>query len=204
MGFSKNFMWGGATAANQCEGAWNVGGKGMTVSDVSTAGTVSDPRYTTYITKDGKPGKAIMFQELPEGAHRAVLDEYYYPYHEGIDFYHHYKEDIALFADMGFKIFRMSISWARIFPKGIEKEPNKEGLEFYRRVFEELKKYNIEPLVTIFHYDMPVYLEEELGGWGNRELIDLFEKYGRVLFNEYKGLVKYWLTFNEINGVSIK
>ena len=89
---------------------------------------------------------------------------------------------------------------ARIFPKGIEKEPNKEGLAFYRRVFEELKKYNIEPLVTIFHYDMPVYLEEELGGWGNRELIDLFEKYGRVLFNEYKGLVKYWLTFNEINS----
>ena len=200
MGFSKNFMWGGATAANQCEGAWNVGGKGMTVSDVSTAGTVSDPRYTTYITKDGKPGKAIMFQELPEGAHRAVLDEYYYPYHEGIDFYHHYKEDIALFAEMGFKIFRMSISWARIFPKGIEKEPNKEGLAFYRRVFEELKKYNIEPLVTIFHYDMPVYLEEELGGWGNRELIDLFEKYACVLFNEYKGLVKYWLTFNEINS----
>ena len=93
-----------------------------------------------------------------------------------------------------------SISWSRIFPKGIEEEPNKEGLDFYRRVFEELKKYDIEPLVTLFHYDMPLYLEEELGGWGNRELIDLFEKYTKVLFKEYKGLVKYWLTFNEINS----
>lgn len=200
MGFSKNFMWGGATAANQCEGAWNVGGKGMTVSDAATAGTVTEPRYTTYVTKEGEQKKAVMFEELPQGAHRAVFDGYYYPYHEGIDFYHHYKEDIALFAEMGFKIFRMSISWARIFPKGIEEEPNQEGIEFYRNVFNELKKYDIEPLVTIFHYDLPVYLEEELGGWENRELIGLYEKYARVLFNEYKGLVKYWLTFNEINS----
>ena len=200
MAFSKDFMWGGATAANQCEGAWNVGGKGMTVSDASTAGTLTEPRYTTYVTKEGEKKKAVMFEELPKGAHRAVFDGYYYPCHEGIDFYHHYKEDIALFAEMGFKIFRMSISWARIFPKGIEDEPNQEGIEFYRNVFKELKKYDIEPLVTIYHYDLPVYLEEDLGGWGNRELIALYEKYARVLFNEYKGLVKYWLTFNEINS----
>lgn len=200
MAFPKDFMWGGATAANQCEGAWNVGGKGMTVTDASTAGTLTEPRYTTYVTKEGEKKKAVMFEELPKGAHRAVFDGYYYPCHEGIDFYHHYKEDIALFAEMGFKIFRMSISWARIFPKGIEDEPNQEGIEFYRNVFKELKKYDIEPLVTIYHYDLPVYLEEDLGGWGNRELIDLYEKYARVLFNEYKGLVKYWLTFNEINS----
>lgn len=200
MGFPKNFMWGGATAANQCEGAWNADGKGMTVSDACTAGTVSTPRYTTYLTKDGVPGKAGMFDTLPEGAHRAVLDGYYYPYHEGIDFYHRYKEDIALFAEMGFKIFRMSIAWTRIFPNGIEEEPNQAGLDFYRNVFEELKKYNIEPLVTIFHYDLPAYLEEELGGWSNRELIGHFERYARVLFKEYNGLVKYWLTFNEINS----
>lgn len=200
MAFPKNFLWGGATAANQCEGAWNADGKGMTVSDACTAGTVSTPRYTTYLTKDGVPGKAGMFDPLPEGAHRAVLDGYYYPYHEGIDFYHHYKEDIALFAEMGFKIFRMSISWARIFPNGIEEKPNQAGLDFYRNVFEELKKYNIEPLVTIFHYDLPAYLDEELGGWSNRKLIDYFEKYARVLFKEYNGLVKYWLTFNEINS----
>lgn len=200
MGFPENFMWGGATAANQCEGAWNVDGKGMTVSDACTAGTIDTPRYTTYLTKDGEVGKAGMFGALPEGAHRAVLDGFYYPYHEGIDFYHHYKEDIALFAEMGFKIFRMSISWARIFPKGIEEEPNQAGIDFYRKVFEELKKYDIEPLVTIFHYDLPVYLEEELGGWTNRKLIELFEKYACVLFKEYNGLVKYWLTFNEINS----
>ncbi len=201
MRFPENFLWGGATAANQCEGGWDVDGRGMTLSDFSTAGTQKQPRYTTYLTKEGQPGKALMFEELPEGAHRAVLEGYDYPYHEGIDFYHHYKEDIALFAEMGFKIFRMSICWARIFPKGIEEAPNQAGLDFYRNVFEELKKYGIEPLVTIFHYDMPVYLEETLGGWSNRKLIDLFEKYARVLFTEYKGLVKYWLTFNEINSI---
>ena len=157
MGFPEDFLWGGATAANQCEGGWNVEGKGMAVSDFYTAGTVSEPRFTTYITKEGVPGKANMFETIPEGAYRAILDGYYYPYHEGIDFYHRYKEDIALFAEMGFKIFRMSISWARIFPKGIEEKPNQEGINFYRRVFEELKKYHIEPLVTIFHYDLPVY-----------------------------------------------
>ena len=200
MSFPKNFLWGGATAANQCEGAWDVGGKGATVSDFSTAGSLKEPRYTTYVTKEGKPGKAMMFEPMPEGAKRAVFDGYYYPYHEGIDFYHRYKEDIALFAEMGFKLFRMSVSWARIYPKGIEEEPNREGLDFYRNVFLELKKYGIEPLVTIFHYDLPVYLEEELGGFANRRLIDCFEKYAETLFREYNGLVKYWLTFNEINS----
>ncbi len=200
MSFPENFLWGGATAANQCEGAWDVGGKGATVSDFSTAGSLKEPRYTTYVTKEGKPGKAMMFEPMPEGAKRAVFDGYYYPYHEGIDFYHRYKEDIALFAEMGFQLFRMSVSWARIFPKGIEEEPNREGLDFYRNVFLELKKYGIEPLVTIFHYDLPVYLEEELGGFANRRLIDCFEKYAETLFREYNGLVKYWLTFNEINS----
>lgn len=200
MAFSKDFLWGGAVAANQCEGAWNVGGKGMTVSDTVTAGTVDEPRYVTYLDKDGNPGKVPMFQSIPKDAHRTVLDGYYYPSHDGIDFYNNYKEDIALFAEMGFKIFRMSISWSRIFPKGIEEKPNQEGLDFYKRVFEELKKYDIEPLVTLFHYDMPLYLEEELGGWSNRKLINLFEKYTKVLFKEYKGLVKYWVTFNEINS----
>ena len=129
-----------------------------------------------------------------------MLDGYYYPNHKAIDFYHHYKEDIALFAEMGFKMFRMSISWSRIFPKGIEEEPNREGIEFYRNVFTELRKYDIEPLVTMCHYDTPLYLEEVLGGWTNRQLVDAFEKYAKVIFEEYKGLVRYWLTFNEINS----
>lgn len=200
MAFPDNFLWGGATAANQCEGAWNVGGKGIAISDVSTAGSKTKPRYTTYIMPDGTQGTAAQFCDPPEGARMTVLDGYFYPYHEGIDFYHRYKEDIALFAEMGFKIFRMSIAWTRIFPKGIEEEPNQAGLDFYRNVFLELKKYGIEPLVTIQHYDVPLYLEEELGGWKNRELIRCFDRFSEVLFREFKGLVKYWLTFNEINS----
>ena len=201
MSFPKEFMWGGATAANQCEGGWNEGGKGMTASDTSTAGTMTEPRYVTYRTEDGKEGKCTQFERLPDGAKHAVLPGYYYPSHEGIDFYHHYKEDIALFAEMGFKIFRMSMAWSRIFPKGIEEEPNQEGLQFYRNVFTELKKYGIEPLVTIQHYDCPLYLEDEIGGWDNRKTIAYFDKYTETIFKEYKGLVKYWLTFNEINSM---
>ena len=134
MPFPKDFLWGGATAANQCEGGWNEGGKGLAASDVQTAGSLTEPRYATYIDKDGNPGKVMGFQPLPEGAHRAVLPGYNYPYHEAIDFYHHYKEDIALFAEMGFKTFRTSINWTRIFPTGMESEPNEKGLEFYDRV----------------------------------------------------------------------
>lgn len=199
MPFPKDFLWGGATAANQCEGGWNEGGKGLAASDVQTAGSLTEPRYATYIDKDGNPGKVMVFQPLPEGAHRAVLPGYYYPYHEAIDFYHRYKEDIALFAEMGFKVFRMSIAWTRIYPNGVEETPNQAGLDFYRNVFLELKKYGIEPLVTIQHYDVPLYLEETFGGWKNRRLIELFDRYTETIFREYKGLVKYWLTFNEIN-----
>ncbi|MCD7806875.1 MAG: family 1 glycosylhydrolase [Lachnospiraceae bacterium] len=200
--FPKGFYWGGATAANQCEGGWNEDGRGPAKTDVTTGGTATTPRYTTYIDKDGNPGKAAGFGHMgmiPEGAKYAVLDGYLYPNHIGCDFYHHYKEDIALFAEMGFKMYRMSISWSRIFPKGIEEEPNQKGIEFYRNVFLELKKYGIEPLVTISHYDTPLYIETELGGWSNKEVIGLFDKFTEVLFKEYKGLVKYWLTFNEIN-----
>ena len=129
-----------------------------------------------------------------------MLDGYLYPYHDGIDFYHRYKEDIALFAEMGFKTFRMSISWSRLYPNGDEETPNQKGIEFYRNVFNELKKYNIEPLVTIWHFDTPLYLEEKFGGWKNRKLIDLYVRFAKTCFTEFKGLVKYWLTFNEINN----
>ena len=157
--FPKDFFWGGATAANQCEGGYKEGGKGLTGSDVTTGGTHTEPRYFTFINEDGTPGKASFFGgKIPKGAKKAILDGFYYPSHEAIDFYHRYKEDIALFAEMGFKMFRMSIAWSRIYPKGIEEEPNQEGLDFYRNVFTELKKYNIEPLVTISHYDTPLYI----------------------------------------------
>lgn len=201
--FPKDFLWGGATAANQSEGAWDVDGKGPTVTDYTTGGTVDSPRATTYIDKDGNKIRGRMFSAMPEGTKLGIHDDAYYPYHDAINFYYNYKEDIKLFAEMGFKIFRMSIAWSRIFPKGIEEEPNQKGLDFYRNVFLELKKYDIEPLVTMFHYDLPAYLAEELGGWSNRELIDLFDRYSETILTEYKGLVKYWLTFNELNTVTM-
>ena len=200
--FPKNFMWGGATAANQCEGAYNEDGRGLTSMDCTTGADYNTPRYVTYIDKEGNSGviNQLIGEKLPEGAYMSPVDGYFYPNHEAIDFYHTYKEDIKLFAEMGFKIFRMSISWSRIFPKGNEDKPNQKGLDFYRNVFLELKKYNIEPLVTISHYDDPLYLEEKYNGWQSREMIDFYERFCEVIFKEYKGLVKYWLTFNEINS----
>jgi len=198
--FPKNFLWGGATAANQCEGAWNEDGRGPIAADCLTAGSFEKPRCITYQMPDGTTGRCPQFEPLPKGARRAVLEDEYYPYHEAIDFYHHYREDIALFAEMGFKVFRMSISWSRIYPKGIEEKPNQAGLDFYRSVFEELHRYNIEPLVTICHYDTPLYLEESCGGWSDRRLIEAFDRYTDTIFHEYRGLVHYWLTFNEINS----
>ena len=174
---SKDFLWGGATAANQFEGGWNVDGKGSSTSDMLTAGTHTIPRKITKETIDGLN----------------------YPSHEAIDFYHRYKEDIKLFAEMGFKVFRMSIAWTRIFPNGDDKEPNEAGLKFYDDVFDELKKYNIEPLVTISHYEMPFNLTKKYNGWASRNVIDFFVNYCNVIFNRYKDKVKYWLTFNEIN-----
>ena len=202
--FPEGFFWGGATAANQCEGAWDVDGRGPAKTDVTTGGTATKSRMLTYRMPDGTEGAvagSFLGGALPEGAKLAVLDGYLYPNHDGIDFYHHYKEDIALFAEMGFKMFRLSISWSRIFPTGTETKPNQAGLDFYRRVFEELRAHDIEPLVTISHYDTPLYIEEEMGGWSNRAVIDLWDRYVDTIFHEYRGLVRYWLTFNEINSM---
>ncbi|MBQ9315529.1 MAG: family 1 glycosylhydrolase [Atopobiaceae bacterium] len=200
MAFPEGFLWGGAVAANQYEGGWDQGGRGMAMTDVTTGGTVSEPRYVTYIDKDGNHGKMKNGDKLPEGAHYAVLPEYHYPNHDAVDGYHHYKEDIALFGEMGFKQFRMSISWSRLFPTGLEAEPNPEGVAFYKSMFEEMHKNGIEPLVTIWHFDTPLYLEEHCGGWENRETIDHFVRYATACFREFKGLVHHWLTFNEINN----
>lgn len=177
MAFRDDFLWGGATAANQFEGGWKEGGKGMSVPDVMSGGTKTSPRHIT----DG------------------ILEKYRYPSHEAVDFYHRYKEDIALYAEMGFRVFRMSINWARILPHGDEEEPNREGIAFYRSVFEECIKYGINPLVTLSHYELPYYLAKHYGGWTSRKLIDFFLHYCEIVFREYKGLVNLWLTFNEIN-----
>ncbi|WP_347300868.1 6-phospho-beta-glucosidase [Dolosigranulum savutiense] len=179
--FPKDFLWGGATAANQVEGGYDEDGRGLANVDVVPHG---EDRYKIVTGEQ----KNLSFQ-----------DGYYYPAKEAVDFYHHYKEDIKLFAEMGFKTYRMSIAWSRIFPNGDEKEPNEKGLQFYEDVFKELKKYDIEPLVTITHFDIPIHLIKEYGGWRNRKVVDFYEKLCRVLFNRFQGLVKYWLTFNEIN-----
>lgn len=180
MSFPKGFYWGGATAANQCEGAWDVDGRGDSVADHFTSGNRQTPRYFTNLIDENR----------------------YYPSHEAIDFYHHYKEDIRLFAEMGFNMYRMSISWSRIFPDGDEAMPNQKGIEFYRNVFTELRKYHIEPLVTISHYDIPFHIAKKYGGWQNRNFVDFYLNYCKVIFTEYRSLVKYWLTFNEINVLS--
>ncbi|WP_321388491.1 family 1 glycosylhydrolase [uncultured Enterococcus sp.] len=198
MTFPKDFLWGGATAANQYEGGYLSGGKGLSTLDAITGGSHTEPRMITYKTKDGAIESCTREQALPEGATGYIDPERYYPSHVATDFYGHYKEDIALFAEMGYKCFRMSIAWSRICPKGTE-EINEEGLKFYDDVFDELLKHGIEPVVTINHFDIPMYLADELDGWSNRKVIDYFLFFCETLFKRYKDKVKYWMTFNEIN-----
>lgn len=178
MAFSKNFLWGGAVAAHQLEGGWNKEGKGLSIADVMTAGAHGVPRVIT----------------------NGIIKGENYPNHEAIDFYGHYKEDIALFAEMGFKCFRTSIAWTRIFPKGDELEPNEEGLKFYDDMFDEMIKYRIELVITLSHFEMPYHLAKEYGGWRNRKVIEFFVRFAKVVFERYKNKVKYWMTFNEINN----
>ena len=175
--FKEHFLWGGAIAANQAEGAWDVDGKGPSVADFCTGGSRLAPKWVTA----------------------SIRPDRQYPSHEAIDFYHHYEEDIALFGEMGFRTLRLSINWTRIFPTGMEKTPNEKGLAFYDNVFDCCKKYGIEPLVTISHYELPYALVETYNGWEDRALIDLFVTYCKVIFARYQDKVKYWLTFNEIN-----
>ena len=174
MAFPKDFLWGGAVAANQCEGAYDEDGKGLSTQDVTPHG-IAGPR-----TAEPTPDNMKLV---------------------GIDFYHRYKEDVRLFAEMGFKVFRTSIAWSRIFPQGDEDTPNEKGLRFYDDLFDECLKYGMEPLVTISHYETPLHLSRTYDGWVNRRMIDFYEKYVRTIFDRYGKKVKYWLTFNEINSV---
>ena len=199
MGFPKGFLWGGATAANQYEGGYLDGGKGLATADVITGGDLHTPRRISVELADGTKTMIPRNQEVPAGAKAYVDENIYYPSHVATDFYHHWKEDIALFAEMGFKCFRMSINWSRIYPMGDEETPNEEGLKFYEDVFKELHKYGIEPVVTMNHFDIPLHLAEKYDGWADRKMIDFFLKFSETIFTRYKGLVKYWMTFNEIN-----
>lgn len=176
--FPTDFLWGGAVAANQCEGAYMEDGKGLDICDVL------------------EMGKNRLFSEI----HTEIDPSRYYPTHEAIDFYHHYKEDISLLAELGIRCFRTSIAWSRIYPTGIEELPNEKGLEFYDCLFDELLSHGIEPVITISHYENPLYLTQKYNGWADRRMIGFFEKYCRTIFNRYCNKVKYWMTFNEVNN----
>lgn len=177
-GFKSDFLWGGAVAAHQLEGGWNEGGKGISIADVMTAGAYGVPREVTAGVMEGRN----------------------YPNHQAVDFYHRYKDDIKLFAEMGFKCFRTSIAWSRIYPLGDEIEPNEAGLQFYDDMFDECLKYNIEPVITLSHFEMPYHLVTEYGGWRNRKMIEFFTRFAKTVFTRYRSKVKYWMTFNEINN----
>lgn len=175
---NDKFLWGGAIAANQAEGAYNVDGKGLSIMDTVTSGNKDTPRrFTLEFEKNS-----------------------YYPNHLGIDFYNNYETDTDLFREMGFQCFRTSIAWSRIFPNGDDEEPNEQGLVYYDNLFKTLKDKGMEPIVTISHFEMPLALVKKYGGWRNRKLIDFYARFAEVVFRRYKGIVKYWMTFNEINS----
>ena len=192
MSFPKGFFWGGALAANQVEGAWNVDGKGPSVADVAS--------YKPNVDVKNYAAHVAMSDEVIREA-MATDDTVYYPKRRGIDFYHHYKEDLALFAEMGFTMLRVSIAWTRIFPTGEETEPNEKGLQFYEDLFTEMRRLGIEPLVTLSHYEMPLALATRYNGWADRRVIDCFTRFCHACFVRYKGLFKYWLTFNEVDSI---
>ena len=191
-GFPEDFLWGGAIAAHQAEGGFQKGGKGWSVADVEKY--LTDPTQYSY-----KELNFLPLEKIKEGMN--TLDTTYYPKRRGCQFYEHYKEDIKLFAEMGFKVFRFSIAWTRILPHGDDAVPNEEGLKFYDDVIDELLKYNIQPLVTINHYDFPLDLALRYNGFQNRECINVFVRYCSILFERYADRVKYWLPFNEVESI---
>lgn len=176
LSFPDGFLWGGAIAANQDEGAWNEDGKGVAIADVVRGGLISGV------------------------ADAAVDPTRYFASHEAVDFYHRFREDVALFHEMGFKCLRTSIAWTRIFPNGDDTEPNEAGLAFYDQLFDELRARGIEPVVTLSHYETPLHLVDVYDGWSNRKLIHFFERFARVVMTHYAAKVRYWMGFNEINN----
>lgn len=199
MSFRKDFLWGGAVSAGQYEGAYLTGGKGLSTNDIITSGSLTEPRKLTFVLKNGEKCQKTLWEDVPEGAIPFIEDSIYYPSHQATDFYHHYKEDIALFAEMGFRSLRLSMNWTRIYPHGDDIKPNEEGLLFYENVIDELLKYHIEPIVTINHFDLPINLAVEYEGWYSRQTIQFFINYCETIMKRFKGKIRYWLTFNEIN-----
>ncbi len=201
----ENFLWGGATADFQFDGGYQEDGRGLSTHDFETDGSVEHPRCTTYKLPDGTVGEARSSffnpESLPDGAIPYLDENHYYPSHKAVDFYHHWKEDLALLAGMGSNVFRFSICWSRIFPTGDEETPNEAGLAFYDKIIDEMIRLGMEPLITIHHDELPVYLAEHYDGWSSRHTIDCYLRYCKVLFERYGSKCRYWLTFNEINAV---
>lgn len=191
MSFPKGFLWGGATAANQVEGAWNVDGKGLSVADIAMYRPDLD-------VKNYKAHVSVTTESVQKAA--ADSSDKFYPKRRGIDFYNRYEEDLELFAEMGFKALRVSIAWSRLFPTGEELEPNPKGVAFYKKLFTKMRELNIEPVVTLSHYEMPLHLSLAYNGWVNRRVIDDFTRFTEVCFKEFPQ-VTYWLTFNEVDSI---
>lgn len=199
MSFQEKFLWGTSISAEQVEGGWNEGGKSPVQIDYATAGSTSSYRKVWYQKADGSRGNFPVFGHLPNGGRYALFEDLHYTNHVACDFYHHWKEDLTLFAEMGFTTFNTSIAWSRIYPHGTEGGVNQEGVEFYRQVFTEARRLGMDPVITLYKYDEPVYFEETYGGWTNRKMIDEFVAFAKTCFIEYKGLINKWLTFNELN-----
>ncbi|MBR1633493.1 MAG: glycoside hydrolase family 1 protein [Lachnospiraceae bacterium] len=187
MDFPKNFLWGGAIAANQYEGAWLEDGKQPNVTDVLVGIMSKDP--------------GIRWNDATQKYEMALDDSKVYLSHEAVDGYHRYKEDLKLMKGMGFNAFRTSIAWGRIFPKGDEDEPNEKGLAFYEEMFSYMRKLGMEPVITLSHYETPLHLLTEYGGWSNPKLLEFWERYVSTVFRRFKGIVKIYLTFNEVNAL---
>lgn len=189
-GFPKDFMWGGAFAANQMEGAWQEDGKGLCLADINefVDGVALDQKCNTEIT--------TAFVRAAISSENRI-----FPKRRGIDFYHRYREDLALLGKdgLGLNTYRTSINWARIFPNGDEEQPNEAGLRFYDKLFDEVIKNGMTPMITMSHYEMPVHLALEYNGWCNKKLIDFFFRFGKTLLDRYHGKVKHWIIVNQIN-----
>ena len=201
MAFPKNFLWGGSISAEQVEGGWNEGGKSPVQIDFAAPATSTEPRLVHFMNADGTRGTMRQFEHLPKGAHYELFDDVDYTNHEASDFYHRWEGDIRLFAEMGFTTFNTTVSWARVYPHGVQGGVNQEGVEFYRNVFTLARELGMDPVITLYKYDEPVWLEEHYGGWTNRAMIDEFVTFAKTCFTEYQGLVDKWLTFNEINVI---
>lgn len=201
----NTFLWGGATADFQFDGGYPEDGRGLSTHDFETDGSLEHPRCVTWKLSDGTVGESrssfFYPEDLPDGAVPYLEEGRYYPSHRAVDFYHHWKEDLALLAGMGCNVYRFSICWSRLFPTGEEEMPSEKGLQFYDQIIDEMIRLGMEPLITIHHDELPVYLAEHYDGWSSRHTIDCYLKYCKVLFERYGKKCRYWLTFNEINAV---